>query len=67
MRPDELLRKLKGKFGTELQILASRGKGSHRMVYIRGNKATLKQDGDLGPGTVKKFLGQLGLKPEDLE
>jgi hypothetical protein len=67
MRPDELLRKLKKRFGPELQVVSSRGKGSHRMVYLKGRKAPLKQDGDMGPGTVKKFLGQLGLEPGDLE
>ncbi|MBF0561679.1 MAG: type II toxin-antitoxin system HicA family toxin [Alphaproteobacteria bacterium] len=66
MRPDEILRKLKKKFGTELQVVAQRGKGSHRTVYLRGRKTTLKQDGDMGTGTIRQFLAQLGLTPEDL-
>jgi hypothetical protein len=67
MRPDELLRKLKRKFGKDLEVVKHRGKGAHRMIYLNGYRTTLQQDGDLGPGTVKKFLGQLNLKPEDLE
>ena len=67
MRPDELLKQLKKKFGKELEVIENRGKGSHRMIVLNGRRTTLQKKGDLGPGTVKKFLSQLNLKPEDLE
>lgn len=66
MRPDELLRKLRKAFPGEITV-QQQGKGSHRTVYFRGRKTTLQKSGDFGPGCVKEWLGQLGLKPEDLE
>lgn len=68
MRPDEILRRLRKskKIGKHLKVVKHRGKGSHRMVYYKGKRSTLKKGGDVGPGTYKAFLKQLGIKPEDL-
>lgn len=66
MRPDEILRKIKKKFGREL-IVMQQGKGSHRTVYFRGHKTILQKSGDFGRGRLKDWLAQIGLKPEDLE
>ena len=45
MTPEELLRRLRKnkEIRRHLRVEKSEGKGSHRMVYYKGRKATLRQ------------------------
>jgi hypothetical protein len=49
-----------------LTVTDKRGKGSHRMVAYKGKRSTLRKSGDMRPGTIKEFLGQLGIDPRDV-
>ncbi|MBY0432353.1 MAG: hypothetical protein K2Q10_14245 [Rhodospirillales bacterium] len=66
MNPDELLRKLKKTFGSEITV-TKQGKGSHRTVHFRGRKTTLQKSGDFDRGRIKAWLAQIGLTPDDIE
>lgn len=65
MTPEELLRRLRKNKGIRrhLRVEKSEGKGSHRMVYHKGRKATLRQRKEMKPSVVKAFLKQLGIDP----
>jgi hypothetical protein len=65
MTPDELLRKLKRRFGTEVSV-TQQGKGSHRTIYFRGSKTTLQKSGDFNRARIKAWLMQIGLTPDDI-
>ena len=66
MTPDELLRKLKRTFGSEITV-TQQGKGSHRTVYLHGRKTTLQKSGDFSRSRAKAWLAQIGLTLEDIE
>ena len=66
MRPDELLRRLRRKFGAELRG-TQQGKGSHRTIYFRDRKTTLQKSGDFSAARIKEWLAQIGLTPKDLD
>ncbi len=65
MTPDELLRRLRKneEIRRHLRIEKSEGKGSHRMVYYKDRKATLRQRKEMSRGVVRAFLKQLGIDP----
>ncbi len=69
MTPDELLRRLRRnkEIRRHLRVEKSEGKGSHRMVYYKERKATLRQRKEMNPGVVKAFLKQLGIDPSVLD
>ena len=68
MTPDELLRKMRKNrdIRRHLTVTDKRGKGSHRMVDYKNKRTTLRKDGDMRPGTIKEFLGQLGIEWKDV-
>ncbi len=68
MTPDELLRRLRKnrEIRRHLRVEKSAGKGSHRMVYYKDRKATLRRRKEMNPGVVKAFLKQLGIDPGTL-
>ncbi len=69
MTPEELLRRLRKnkKIRGNLRIVESEGKGSHRMVYYKKRKATLRRSKEMNTGVVKAFLKQLGIDPTALD
>lgn len=48
----------------ELRFDASRGKGSHGLLYV-GNRRTVVKRGELKPRTLRGMLKQLGIREED--
>ncbi len=69
MTPEELLRRLRKnkEIRRHLRVEKSEGKGSHRMVYYKDRKATLRRHKEMRPGVVKAFLKQLGIDPGALD
>lgn len=69
MTPDGLLRRLRRnkEIRRHLRVEKSEGKGSHRMVYYKERKATLRRRKEMNPGVVEAFLKQLGIDPSVLD
>ncbi len=71
MNGNELLKRLK-KIAREqsvrLELVKERGKGSHGTLYL-GDRYTVMKDRkkEIGPGLLRKMLGDLGLEKSDIE
>lgn len=70
MKGSELLRRLRRlgrRRGVAVEVVAERGKGSHRLVYFGDRRTTLRDPKDeLKKGTLHAMLRQLGLTLDDL-
>ncbi len=67
MTRDQLLtalRKYARKNNLELVVDMKKGKGSHYRIKLNGRISTLQQQ--LTPGSIQRFLKQLGMTPGDL-
>jgi mRNA interferase HicA len=70
MKGSELIRRLRRlgrRRGISVEVLAERGKGSHRLLYF-GKRLTVIRDpkDEIKTGTLHAMLKQLGLSLEDL-
>jgi mRNA interferase HicA len=71
MKGSELIhrvRRLGRRRGIPVEILAERGKGSHRLLYFGDHRTVIPNAKDeLKTGTLQTILKQLGLTVQDLQ
>ena len=59
------VRKLGRKSGRPVRVVSHRGKGGHQTLYY-GDRLTVVQTGEIGPGLLRAMCRQLGIEPGDL-
>lgn len=52
------------KRGLDWSVVPSRGKGSHKTLYV-GERRTIVATGEIPPGTLRNMLKQLGIPKEE--
>lgn len=71
MKGSELIRRVRRlgrRRGIPVEILAERGKGSHRLLYFGDRRTVVRNPKDeLKTGTLRAILRQLGLTLHDLQ
>lgn len=50
--------------GRTVEVLASRGKGGHRIVLLSPNGRTTVKTGEIGPGLKRAMMKQLKIPPD---
>jgi len=51
-----------------VEVIVSRGKGGHYLLYYQGRRSTFKMhgDSDLSPAYIKLVCNQLGIDPKEI-